>query len=288
MNAMAMQRPPPFQKENLVVWFGLLEAAMNLSKLTSDATRYYYGLSALDTATANLIAGVIMSPPPVDKYKTVKERLMKLFGQSEEARARELLSTCRMGDEKPSHFLQRLRGLAGSNVPDSLLKSIFLEQVPSSLHDILVASENPDLNKLAALADRVTEFRSPHVSSMERDNMAVRESNRTARADSMATREDHADTSNTTIVRQLAELTKRFDRMEAGQSSQRSGSPRWRSNQRDRRPRSRSRSRSAERNSGVCYYHRKFGARANRCIIPCAWTQATPGNHNTASTPAEN
>ena len=114
VNAVAMQRPPPFQKENPVVWFGLLEAAMNLSKLTNDVTKYYYVISSLDPSTANLIADIIMSPPPVDKYKTVNVRLMKLFGQSEKTRAQESLRTCRMGDEKPSHFLQRLRGLAAA------------------------------------------------------------------------------------------------------------------------------------------------------------------------------
>ena len=292
MNAVAMQRPPPFQKENPVVWFGLLEAAMNLSKLTNDVTKYYYVISSLDPSTANLIADIIMSPPPVDKYKTVNVRLMKLFGQSEKTRAQESLRTCRMGDEKPSHFLQRLRGLAGSNMPDSVLKSIFLEQVPSSLHDILVASENPDLNKLAALADRVTEYWLARVCSMERNNMAEfqvpqvasLEQHRVATPapqNSMAARDDHV---TTLLIQQIAELTREVGALKV-QNAQHHSRPRWRGRSPSNAGRSpaRSRSRSSERNNGACFYHRRFGANANRCIIPCTWTTASIGNSSNST-----
>ena len=77
-----------------------------------------------------------------------------------------------MGDKKPSHFLQRLRNLAGSNIPDSILKTIFLEQIQSSLHDTLMASDNNDLARLALLADKITEFKSSQISAVSRGNAA--------------------------------------------------------------------------------------------------------------------
>ncbi|KAK1137177.1 hypothetical protein K0M31_001701 [Melipona bicolor] len=78
-----------------------------------------------------------------------------------------------MGDEKPSHFLQRMRSMIDRKVPDSILKTIFLEQIPQSLHDILVINSEADLSKLATLADRVMVFRSPQISNLEESNMAT-------------------------------------------------------------------------------------------------------------------
>ena len=45
---------------------------------------------------------------------------------------------------------------------EAILTSIFLEQVPLNLHDILVASAHTDLVSLASIADKIMEFRAPH------------------------------------------------------------------------------------------------------------------------------
>ncbi|KAK1136518.1 hypothetical protein K0M31_001068 [Melipona bicolor] len=78
-----------------------------------------------------------------------------------------------MGDEKPSYFLQRVRSMVEKNVPDSVLKTIFLEKVPQSLYDVLVVNPDADLITLALLADRVMKFWSSHIASMSRSNMVT-------------------------------------------------------------------------------------------------------------------
>ncbi|KAK1120255.1 hypothetical protein K0M31_012617 [Melipona bicolor] len=78
-----------------------------------------------------------------------------------------------MDDEKPSHFLQRMRSMIDKKVPDTVLRTIFLEQIPQSLHNILVVSHDADLSTLAVLADRIMEFRLSQISSIDRANMAV-------------------------------------------------------------------------------------------------------------------
>ncbi|KOX78966.1 hypothetical protein WN51_10178 [Melipona quadrifasciata] len=76
-------------------------------------------------------------------FLILRSILPELFGRSEETKVRQLLRTCRLGDEKPSHFLQHMRCMVDTKVPDTVLKTIFLE-VPQSLHDILVVNPEAD------------------------------------------------------------------------------------------------------------------------------------------------
>ena len=156
----AFQRLPLFsQQENPTLWFMRAEAALLAAKVTRDTSKYTYLVCLLDPETLNLVADIVTAPPATEKFRVLKERLLELYGQSEESNARHLLKTCRM--EKPSHFLQRPRDLVRNNVSDAVLKNIFLEQVHRSIHDILVASQTTDLNKLAILADQLAEFQAP-------------------------------------------------------------------------------------------------------------------------------
>ena len=61
-----------------------------------------------------------------------------------------------MGDEKPSHLLQRMRSMVDRNVLDSVSKTVSLEQVPQSLYDVLAVNTEAGLTTLALLTDRVT------------------------------------------------------------------------------------------------------------------------------------
>ena len=56
------------------------------------------------TAADNVSEKEIMEKR-TEKYVTIKRRLLNLFSQSEESKVRYLLRTCRIGDEKSSHFL---------------------------------------------------------------------------------------------------------------------------------------------------------------------------------------
>ncbi|KAK1124121.1 hypothetical protein K0M31_007145 [Melipona bicolor] len=95
-----------------------------------DATKYIYVTSQPHPDILCFIADVVESPPVTDKYATIKRRLLDLFSQFEESTVYHLFRTCRMGDEKSSHILQRIRSLVGNNVP-GVLKSICPEQVPT-------------------------------------------------------------------------------------------------------------------------------------------------------------
>ncbi|KAK9304201.1 hypothetical protein QLX08_004361 [Tetragonisca angustula] len=198
---MTPQHLPPFNKENLNLWFLQVEESMRSSKISGDTSKFDHVISRLSSDVALLIQNIIEIPHENNKYDTLKNKLLELFGKSEEIRVRQLLKTCRMGDENPLHFLQRMGSMVDRNVPDSVLKTIFLEQVPQSLYAVLAVNPEADLTTLALLADRVMEFRPNYIESMSRSNLAISWQPRT---------ED-----DTSIQHQLAEITRRITAMES-------------------------------------------------------------------------
>lgn len=101
-----------------------------MSKITGNASKFDHVISRLPSDVALLIQNIIGTPPETNKYDALKNKLLELFGIPEETKIRQLLETCRMGDKKPSHFVQRMRSMVDRNVPDSVLKTIFFEQLP--------------------------------------------------------------------------------------------------------------------------------------------------------------
>ncbi|XP_043519882.1 uncharacterized protein LOC122533851 [Frieseomelitta varia] len=277
ITALAFKSVPPFMKEEPEFWFIQAEAAMKTAKIANDEGKYFFLLSQLRPEILRYAADIVRTPPALNKYDTLKQRLLDLYDQTEEARVRQILKTCRMGDEKPSHYVHRLRSLAGGRLEESLLTSIFLAQVPQNLHDILMDIENKDLTKLATIADMVMEIQTPHAAPITHGNMATSFLHQRPEAPRM-------DASQF-LVSQMAEILRRFTALEV-RETQREQQPRWRGRS---GARSRSRSSSAGRTTGHCYYHRRFGAKAYRCSIPCAW-KPKPGETNipTIAPPAEN
>ncbi|XP_011636560.1 uncharacterized protein LOC105426858 [Pogonomyrmex barbatus] len=85
-----------------------------------------------DTAILPHIKDLIMNPPSNNKYDALKERVLNIFSVSQNVKLRQLLKGQVLGDKKPSHFLLELKNLAGDQVTDSILKTLFMEQLPEN------------------------------------------------------------------------------------------------------------------------------------------------------------
>ena len=98
-----------------------------------------------------------MEPKPADIYSQIKNQLIKSFSVSDETRLRKLLRGEVVSEGKPSLLLTRLHALNDSNYTDVVIKSVFLEQMPSQIRAILALLNVDDLLELARLADKVSE-----------------------------------------------------------------------------------------------------------------------------------
>lgn len=231
---------PPFWKDNPTLWFTQVEAALALSRTTSDEARYRHVIVSLDQSILPMVADIVMAPPEKNKYEALKQRIIGAFGESDETKLRRLIRGNEMNDEKPSHFLQRLRNLASGQCSDTVIRTLFLEQLPAGIRKILAICETADLNKLAAQADKIAEISQATVAAV-------------------------GSSSTSGLEDQVRALTLQVDAISKQLHHHRGYF-------RGRRSRSHSKQRSSSRDQrDICYYHNRFGADAHHCRKPCNW-----------------
>lgn len=239
-------RVPPFWPDDPEMWFAQIENQFAIARITSEDTKFSYVAGNLDAKYMREVRDILMNPPQTNKYLHLKTHLIKRLSASHQEKTRRLLEHEEMGDRKPSQFLRHLQGLAGANVPDNLIRSLWLSRLPRSMQAILATQAQADLTTAAELADAVAETTTgQHIAetSASSNHFEAMIGQVTARMDAMTTQ----------IIAAL--------------SSRQQGSVR-------RRFRSRSRSRSRQQvvsKDGWCWYHARFGDKARKCVEPCTY-----------------
>lgn len=181
------------------------------------------------------------------------------MSSSQDEKTRELLENVVMGDEKPSQFLRRLQALAGTAIPDNLLRTLWMRGLPEKIKPTMVTVQDKSITDMAEVADTVYGLLPPRSTVAE-----------TSKPPSAVM----ADVQQAVHVQQLrfemAEIKKLLGEIYEGSNSRgRSRTP-YRG-----RSQSRSRSRSDSRGprpTGMCWYHWNFAENAQKCTKPCSWT----------------
>ncbi|GBN45796.1 hypothetical protein AVEN_162358-1, partial [Araneus ventricosus] len=84
-----------------------------------DSTKYHTVVASVETEILSQVSDIITSPPNNDMYKTLKDRLINIFSDSEERRLKKLLQDVELGDKRPSTLLREMQDLAGKREGDS-------------------------------------------------------------------------------------------------------------------------------------------------------------------------
>lgn len=257
-------RPPPFWPEEPALWFAQMEGQFVLSNVTADATKFYQVVAQLDHRYAKEVKEIITNPPAINKYETLKKELINRLSASRQLRLNQLLRNEELGDRKPSQFLRHLRDLAGSDVTDEFLKTIWTGRLPTNIQTVVASQSELKLESLADIADKVYEIapmglpqvaststatHSPYVTSAQFDEMARQISELSMQVAKLTSRHD---------------LSARVPTPHFSRSRSFSGSRRGRRQPRSRTP-------QPPPDHPHCWYHFTFGARANRCQSPCNW-----------------
>lgn len=245
-------RVPPFWPEDPEFWFAQIEGQFALSGISSDITKFNYVISNLDHQYSKEVRDVIITPPENEKYLKLKAEIIKRFTASREKRVKQLLMHEELGDRKPSQFLRHLQSLAGANVPEEFVRTIWSSRLPTNIQTVLAAQPSTSLEVLADLADKVLEIApsSPHVAS--------------ACAPTPGSSFD-------VMAREIAELRKQMNEMNMKLNERSRPSSRKPTRSRSS---SRNRSYSHSRKHPTCWYHYKFGSKANKCFKPCNFKQS--------------
>lgn len=223
---------PPFWPEDPELWFAQVESQFQISRITNDDTKYGYVAGNLEARYAREVRDVLTDPPVHEKYLKIKTELIKRLSISQEQRTKQLLEREELGDRKPSQFLRHLQPLAGSAVPDTLLRSIWSSRLPPNVQAILATQAKASLVEVAELADVIMS---------------------TAPAQIQEARTFSDDSTIKALMEEVAQLKTQL----RSRSSSRA------------RYHGRDRSKSKRRDSDTCWYHSRFGNQARKCTPPC-------------------
>lgn len=239
-------RVPPFYPEKPSLWFSQMEAQFVLSNIKADDTKFYYITGHLDPQYASEVQDILENPPETGKYDKLKHELIKRMSASRQKRVKQLLTHEELGDRKPSQFYRHLLNLAGRDVPEEFLRTIWTSRLPNGTQAIIASQSKAGIEELVELADQVHDVVGPQVASTS--------------AIATTANPSSANPEIAALAKQVERLTAKIDRMSR---------PRGRSHSRPRHRSSSSRSQSSHREYPQCWYHYRFGERAKRCIKPC-------------------
>ena len=87
---------PTFWNTSTAAWFAQADAQFHIRGITTEETKYYYVVSALDSDTATGVLPILTSLPTDNKYSII--RLLSAYDLSEYERAAALFNVSRLGD----------------------------------------------------------------------------------------------------------------------------------------------------------------------------------------------
>nr|XP_037275206.1 uncharacterized protein LOC119167784 [Rhipicephalus microplus] len=244
---------PHFWPKNPRVWFSQIEARFELRRITSQQSKYLHVVSALPPDIADAVDGVLASTPSEKPYEELKSTVLKRLEVSEQSRLQQLPSHEELGDQRLSQLLHRMHQLLGQQASEerhnSLLRELFLQRLPQSTRMILSGSDAVTLERLAQLADPITDCTEP-------PKMSITATGRPEHADRLGRLEDRVD-----------RLAAAVENLALSNKHRRA----WhRSPSRARSPQHSGHSSEAKQNT--CWYHRRFREQATCCTHPCSWT----------------
>ncbi|CAH8444908.1 unnamed protein product [Schistosoma guineensis] len=260
INAISELRLPTYCINNPRIWFAQIEALFMARGIKSQASKYAYVVGALPVEIAAEVGDLIDHVPESEPYDKIKAAVIQRTTVSDEKRLQQLLTSCDLGDKRPSQLLRHMKQLAGPyRLDEALLKQMWFQRLPHSVRQILsVSGKSVALDDLADMADKMMEvyYESHGVNSLQPPGPLD--------ISCLVSFQKQL----THLTSQLASLQSTIATIQARQSRSPSR----------RRSFSRQRSRSPKRTYDVCWYHQKYGTKARRCTRPCTFSASDTEN----------
>ncbi|KAI4476091.1 hypothetical protein M0804_013887 [Polistes exclamans] len=238
-----------FWRNRPKLWFSQLEGEFAVYRIRSDEIKYSAVLRHLDGQVMLSVADIVEQPPQTGRYERLKTALIERYTDSVGKRLRSLLGGIELGDKTPSVLLREMRTLAGGDVREDMLRTLWTQRLPQRIQELLAISDECGLDKMAAIADRAMEVTAtPSIASV--------------------------DSSSREEVMQLWEEAGRLTATIAAMSKNRGKS-------RQAQPTCRSRAKADNITvDGWFFYHRRYKEKVFRCILPCKAPYPLAGQGN--------
>lgn len=266
----------PFSTVEVDVWFNLFEHQLRTHGIVEDRQRFSHLIMRVPSDCLSILNEVTLSDPEAQNaYSLAKNRIIEKYSVSERERLKQLFHGVEMKDTKPSSLLKHMRYLAGSGVSENVLIDLWKQQLPPIIQTGICAISDAKVDKLASVADAMFEtLPTPSAFTITSDSKAKQTASK-QRSLSPGAHLDEKDAQIAQLQAELAKLTTApkqepwqlaINALRQEMRSLRPQRSRFRS-----RSNSRRRSRSISRHNNFCWYHTRFGTKANKCIQPCTW-----------------
>ncbi|GFU21461.1 retrovirus-related Pol polyprotein from transposon opus [Trichonephila clavipes] len=81
-----------------------MESQFVLAGIATEITKFHHVVSALQPEELRIVGDILLNPPVVKPYATLRTRMCSQYAESEEQRLRGLISRMQLGDRKPSRL----------------------------------------------------------------------------------------------------------------------------------------------------------------------------------------
>ena len=258
---------PEFIDDDPATWFLTCEAIFHTQKVIKDEDKYFHLVAALPSKITHMLKDVLTLQPYTDengklvdpRFSTLKDRLLALFARDEYESYVQLVNFPSLGlNQKPSTLLSNMLAMVPSGIKiDDVwqFKCLFLHKLPPLVRQICKTQQFPSLMSLALFADTVLE-----PSGLSSSPLCA-----------VASGQLNSDSRTVTGPATLSSVS-------SGEfpDQENTSSDGWccavRSNMGKHR-------RSAQ---VLCFYHQRFGNKANTCEGQCSWKNQAQGNASRA------
>lgn len=231
-------------------WFQQVEIRLDFMNMDTEDKKYNLLVAGLPVEIMNRVYDVIREKPTIEPYSTLKKKIIKEFEPTEDQQIQKLLEGMKIGNKKPTVFLREIKSLAKNRVEESVLRQMFLNQLPPVTSSVLRLSKTLTLDELAEAADE------GWAREIKEVNEVKKESDSPEKPDDV--------------------VTKMIEALEKWHFSNRRSQSRG-SNFQQRR---RSQSRRRQNQLNLCWAHKKFGNDARTCR---PWCKEYKGNAKDSS-----
>jgi len=242
-NARAVSaKVPKFLSYDVDLWYQQTEASFTTANVTVEKTKYYHVLQSLEPEVLRKVSHYARAPTANNEFTGLVAALRAAFSKSDAERWDAIVRST-LGDAKPSELFNQMERLWLDPDPRAsrTLRHLFLQRLPPSVAVILSNVDATDMKVFLGTADALV---AQHLHLQ-----------RPAAVSAVIPSTGDMD---------LEDVSHAVD--QAGHSAgviPRRGTP---SSGRRRDNRS-SRDRSPAR---YCYFHARFGSKANNCKLPCS------------------
>ena len=125
-------RIPPFWHAKPALWVAQIESQFAAAGITNNRTKFHTVVAAIESSVLSQIIDIVLNPPVDNMYNTLKTRLLEHYAVSEQKHIRKLLQNLELGDMRPTQLLREMRDLAGNEMNDNLLKSVWIGYLQST------------------------------------------------------------------------------------------------------------------------------------------------------------